>query len=28
VLTFLNYVAIAVGQVRAQRRGELTSTTT
>ena len=28
VLTFLNYVAIAVGRVRAQRAGEMTSTTT
>ena len=28
VLTFLNYVAIAVGRVRAQRAGEITSTIT
>jgi hypothetical protein len=28
VLTFMNYVGIAVGRVRAQRAGEVTSTTT
>lgn len=28
VLTFMNYVGIAVGKVRAQRRGEMASTTT